>query len=325
MEREIHLPDRIASSAARSVAFARVTTLAAGVVAATGLLDLITGSVNLSTAWTWIVIVLALGIAAVPLMLGPRFHPAAGLVGCWIFAAITAVQVATGDGIVMAVNNLVLYPMIACYLGWFYRPSIARTTVAALFVFSAAALGVSDYHSAFTTWANLALASSFSLEAALYLRAKLDTQIETDPLTGALNRTGLAHQLFRELAGVGRHGTPLVLAAIDLDGFKAINDRLGHAAGDLTLVTVVDHLRSSLRVQDCIARTGGDEFVVLLPQTSLEQADQIMARVQADAPAPWSYGLAVADTHDTQDTLTHRADQQLYAQKKQRTEVTSTD
>jgi GGDEF domain-containing protein len=325
VERESHLPDRIASSAARSVAFARVTTLAAGVVAATGLLDLITGSVNLSTGWTWVVIVLALTIAALPLVLGPRFHPAAGLAGCWIFAAITALQVATGEGVIMAVNNLVLYPMIACYLGWFYRPGIARVTVAALFAGSAAALGVSDYHSAFTTWANLALASSFSLEAALYLRARLDTQIESDPLTEALNRTGLARQLFRELAGVGRHGTPLVLAAIDLDGFKAINDRLGHAAGDLTLVSVVDHLRTSLRAQDSIARTGGDEFVVLLPQTSLEQADQIMARIQADAPAPWSYGLGLADPLDTQDTLMRRADEQLYAQKKQRTEVTSTD
>lgn len=323
--REIHLPDRIASSAARSTAFARVTTLAAGVVAATGLLDLVTGSINLSTGWTCLVILVALTVAAMPMMLGPRFHPAAGLIGCWLFATITALQVATGDGVIMAVNNLVLYPMIACYLGWFYRPGIARLTVLGLFCVSAAAIAVTDFHTIYTTWANLALASYFCLEAALYLRARLDQQIETDPLTGALNRTGLSHHLHRELAGVGRHDTPLVLAAIDLDGFKETNDELGHAAGDLTLVTVVQHLQRSLRTEDCVARTGGDEFVVLLPRTSLEQAEQIMSRVQAEAPAPWSYGLGLATALDTQDTLMHRADEQLYAQKKRRTEVSSSD
>ncbi|MCW2823537.1 MAG: hypothetical protein JWQ91_454 [Aeromicrobium sp.] len=322
---EIHLPDRIASSAARSAAFARVTTLAAAVVAATGVLDLVTGSVNLSTAWTCLVIALSLAIAAMPMLLGNRFHPLAGLAGCWAFTAITALQVAAGGDAIMAVNNLVLYPMISCYLGWFFRPGIARTTVAAQFAVSAAALMTTDHHEVFRTWANLALASYFCLEVALYLRAKLDQQIESDPLTGALNRTGLTTQLRREMAVAGRTGAPLALAAIDLDDFKETNDRLGHFAGDQALTAVVAHLKRSLRVQDTIARTGGDEFVVLLPDTPAAVAAATLRRVRVDSSTPWTFGLAVLGPADTPETLMARADDDLYVQKRRRAEISRAD
>jgi hypothetical protein len=168
-----------------------VTSLAAFVVAATAVADLLTNSVNLSTTWTPFIIIVTLSIAVAPLLLGQHFSPVVALAGCWLFAGVTALQVATSGGdVIMMVNNLVLYPMIACYLGWFFDRRVARFTVANLFVLSAVALLTCDHHTVFTSWANLALASFFCLAAALYLRAKLERQIESDPLTGALNRPG---------------------------------------------------------------------------------------------------------------------------------------
>lgn len=315
---------KIASSAATSSAFAQVTSLAAAVVAATGVADLIAGSVNLSLGWTSLVIVIALGTTALPLILGKRFPPAAGLISCWIFAGVTALQVAEGGNLLMVVNNLVLYPMISCYLGWFFRPAIARVTVASLFVFSGAALLTTDHLNVFTTWANLALASFFCLEAAGYLRARLDRQIASDPLTGAFNRTGLSAQLARELSRATRSGTSLTVVAIDLDGFKKINDLLGHAAGDRTLIDLVAHFQRSLRPHDTIARIGGDEFVVLLPNTSRASATAIMERLQRDSGSAWTFGLTTFQPSDTRDSLMCRADEDLYVQKKKKKRTAST-
>lgn len=301
---------------ARATAFSLVTSLAALVIAATALADLLTGSVNLSTVWTWLVVAAALSIAVAPLLLGEHFRPVVALYGCWLFGGVTSLQVATGSDAIMTVNNLVLYPMVSCYLGWFFRPRVARPTVGGLFVLSGAALLTTDHREVFTTWSNLALASLFCLEAALYLHAKLERQAHSDPLTGALNRNGLSVQLARDLSRALRTGGPLTVAAIDLDGFKAINDLHGHHAGDQALVALVDHLRASIRPNDSIARIGGDEFVVLLPDTPVATGTKIVERLQAGSATPWTFGLAVTQPMDNQQSLLRRADQDLYTQKR---------
>jgi diguanylate cyclase (GGDEF)-like protein len=306
------------SVAAGPTAFARVTTLAAGVVAATALLDLVTGSTSFSRSWTVVVTMLAAAVAVVPLVLGRRFHPLAGIGGSWLFAAITALQIAAGGTQLEAVNNLVLYPMVSCYLGWFFRPAVARSTVFALFALSGLALLMADRTDVFTTWANLVLASYFCLEAARYLRSRLDRLLVTDPLTGAMNRTGLSGLLREELARSARTGAPLAIAAIDLDGFKLVNDQLGHRAGDQRLTTVVAELTHALRAGNTIARTGGDEFIVLMPGTSFDSATTTLLRLQESSEAPWTFGLVVARPFDTEDSVASRADDDLYAQKRAR-------
>jgi diguanylate cyclase (GGDEF)-like protein len=148
-----------------------------------------------------------------------------------------------------------------------------------------------------------------------------------DPLTGLANRTQLTVALRLALARRDRRpGTPSLLFC-DLDGFKAINDQFGHAAGDRALVTVARAVTSVVRRGDLIARVGGDEFVVLCgeqsgPGDAVEVAERIRSAVEAldasDGVPLWigvSVGVAAAEPDDDEDTLLLRADRAMYARK----------
>jgi diguanylate cyclase (GGDEF)-like protein len=101
-----------------------------------------------------------------------------------------------------------------------------------------------------------------------------------DPLTGLPNRRRLQEQVETALWEARASGTSLALLFIDLDGFKAVNDELGHAAGDELLVLVAQRLRAALRHADLLARLGGDEFLIAVPGLSLH-AGQLQAQVVA--------------------------------------------
>jgi diguanylate cyclase (GGDEF)-like protein len=158
------------------------------------------------------------------------------------------------------------------------------------------------------------------------VRAKaLDELASTDPLTGVSNRRGAEHALRQQLARVDRYGGSLSIALFDLDRFKERNDHHGHAAGDDALVAVVSALRSDLRATDLIGRWGGDELLVIVPDTSPADVRRSAERWRgliADlglAAGPGrvttSIGLATRHHGDTVDTLLTRADRSLYAAK----------
>jgi diguanylate cyclase (GGDEF)-like protein len=102
-----------------------------------------------------------------------------------------------------------------------------------------------------------------------------------DPLTGAMNRRAFQLVAERERLRAGREGTALTLAYFDLDHFKEINDRLGHAAGDLILAELTTAANETIRGTDLFARIGGDEFVLLLPDTDAREALVVVDRVRA--------------------------------------------
>ena len=102
----------------------------------------------------------------------------------------------------------------------------------------------------------------------------------TDDLTGLPNRRHLRHALDGALTKVNGDGRPVSLLLIDLDRFKAVNDRYGHPLGDHLLVEAAARLRASTRRTDLAARVGGDEFAVLLPATGLRGAAAVAARLQ---------------------------------------------
>lgn len=149
-----------------------------------------------------------------------------------------------------------------------------------------------------------------------------------DALTGSLNRKGLDEALAREMARAQRQGSPLCLALLDIDNFKAINDRLGHAAGDEALAHLAQVTRQVLRPQDQLARYGGEEFVIVLPDTTPDAAGDIMRRLQRELTTRYflkdgervlitfSAGVTrVQDEADMQDAL-RRADDAMYLAKR---------
>lgn len=109
-------------------------------------------------------------------------------------------------------------------------------------------------------------------------RAAAEEQALTDPLTGLANRRALEAALARAAVGTGAGGKPFALVHIDLDFFKAVNDSLGHAAGDHVLTSVARILREETRKQDMVARVGGDEFVLILRSTTGPARLQALSR-----------------------------------------------
>jgi diguanylate cyclase (GGDEF)-like protein/PAS domain S-box-containing protein len=135
--------------------------------------------------------------------------------------------------------------------------------------------------------------------------AELTRQLLHDPLTGLPNRTLLVDRLTRALTRLQRHPTPVAVLFLDLDGFKAVNDDHGHAAGDQVLVAVARRLRTMQRPGDTACRFGGDEFVVLCEDSGRAQALSVARRVHAALGTPIRWEIADADADATGEvTLT---------------------
>jgi diguanylate cyclase (GGDEF)-like protein len=147
-----------------------------------------------------------------------------------------------------------------------------------------------------------------------------------DPLTGILNRLGLEQAAEKAIATCRRGGRPIAVAVADLDRFKTINDRFGHAVGDAVLRRFAEHAGITLREGDLIGRMGGEEFVFVLPDTDIEQALEAVERVRhglaafvddlTPAGVTASFGIAMlGERGDTLALMLERADTALYRSK----------
>jgi diguanylate cyclase (GGDEF)-like protein/PAS domain S-box-containing protein len=135
-----------------------------------------------------------------------------------------------------------------------------------------------------------------------------------DDLTGTHRRAAGFLELDREISKAQRTGHALVVAFVDVDGLKAVNDSEGHLAGDRLLLLVADALRSQLRSHDLVIRYGGDEFVCVLPGLTLAEATERLASVnETVAPGSVSVGLAEARPDESSASVVERADAALYA------------
>jgi two-component system cell cycle response regulator len=154
--------------------------------------------------------------------------------------------------------------------------------------------------------------------------ARLEVQLFEDPLTRVHNRRFVFGQLEALVSGARRHRRPLAVAMVDIDAFKAVNDRHGHEVGDRVLVAIGEALQRALRAEDVLGRLGGEEFVALLPDTGAEAAARTAERLRAavagaDGPArvTASVGWAVLRHAEAPDDLVRRADEALYAAKQE--------
>ena len=162
----------------------------------------------------------------------------------------------------------------------------------------------------------------------------------TDPLTRIYNRQKFNVELWREISRFRRTKAPLSVVLMDFDEFKTINDRFGHLQGDRVLVEAVAAMRDIIRITDVLARWGGEEFVLLLPGTTLEQAGELAERLRRTIcelrldsslllqgtdnktdvrrmQVSCSFGIAIMHEDDTPESLIRRADAMLYRAKDQ--------
>lgn len=163
------------------------------------------------------------------------------------------------------------------------------------------------------------------------LQSELDKAsmlVRHDQLTGALNRRGLDEIYENEVARAKRRRSPLCVALLDVDNFKKLNDSLGHEAGDAALIHLVSVIRETLRPQDTLARFGGEEFIIILPDTTVADASKALVRLQRELTKRYflannekvlitfSAGLTELRSDDVQAGVIKRADEAMYQAKK---------
>jgi diguanylate cyclase len=176
---------------------------------------------------------------------------------------------------------------------------------------------------------------SRSLKQSLYLSGlklkeaykRIEELAELDELTGSYNRRCIMRMLDEEIARAGRNGAPCSIALIDLDWFKRINDTFGHPTGDEVLRTFAITMFANIRGIDRFGRYGGEEFLLVLPDMSTDNAERTLDRLRAiiaeldwsafspDMRVTISAGVATLKPEETPDTLLARADCALYAAK----------
>ena len=159
---------------------------------------------------------------------------------------------------------------------------------------------------------------------------ELEARADIDPLLDILNRRGFERELKRALAYVKRYGSQAALMFIDLDGFKAVNDRYGHGAGDALLKAIARELVGHVRASDIVGRLGGDEFGLLIWHVDQEQAlakarelealigraSVVHGKIRIEVGA--SAGMVVLATDANPDEMIDAADRAMYARKTER-------
>jgi diguanylate cyclase len=157
--------------------------------------------------------------------------------------------------------------------------------------------------------------------------AQMSTLVREDPLTHSLNRRGLDDEFAREASRADRYKAPFCLAVLDIDNFKALNDKRGHQTGDEALIHLVKIAKEELRLTDHIARLGGEEFLIILPNTPLDEAAKIVTRLQRSLTKKYfldknekvlitfSAGVCERAVGEAQEASIARADAAMYQAK----------
>ncbi|MFM7531648.1 MAG: GGDEF domain-containing protein, partial [Rubrivivax sp.] len=156
----------------------------------------------------------------------------------------------------------------------------------------------------------------------------LSDEVSTDALTRVATRRGLEQAFAAERAKLERNPGPLAVGLIDIDNFKKLNDTLGHSAGDVALKALAERVKEGLRPEDTVARFGGEEFVVLLPGTPVDEAQAVLTRLQRELTkslflhekreifVTFSAGVTALRGTEPLQTALERADEALYEAKR---------
>jgi diguanylate cyclase (GGDEF)-like protein len=208
------------------------------------------------------------------------------IIGGALIASVGVIDYLTGDEVALSLFYLIPIALLTWLVG--RRAGIAAAVISAA-VWVATELGAEEafLSASIYIWNTFIVLSFFLIVVMLLsaLRKALEHERElaqTDYLTGAVNPRFFFEILQMEIDRSQRYAHPFTIAYIDIDNFKAINDRFGHVTGDRVLITLVERARQNLRKTDLVARLGGDEFALLLPETGQESSQTILSKIQSE-------------------------------------------
>jgi diguanylate cyclase (GGDEF)-like protein len=249
--------------------------------------------------------------------------------GLALVAGLTAFKLTIGHSV--TVIDFMFVPVV--WVGWFARARWCGYAVAAVAASASVMVAMMAETQASLAAASVAGVARFGLYLVVLAllgmmrreRAGHQHAVATDQLTGAASARSFRAIALGEVERAQRHQSDLSLAYIDVDDFKAINDRLGHPEGDHVLLAVSHVMRSSVRSTDTVARIGGDEFAILMPEIGASSARAVIERVRGELarlrtndgePVRCSIGLVTFDRPPTSlQELVAAGDQLLYRAK----------
>jgi diguanylate cyclase (GGDEF)-like protein len=232
-----------------------------------------------------------------------------------VTSVVTTVLVATAPRSSEVVLTAFAYPWAAVYAAHVLPRRVAFTFAGIASASFAIGISVVGWAGLVGAWVMVTMTVLLATAVTSAVVCALRNQSETDALTGVANRAGFHRLSALTLASADRRWSPVALVLCDLDGLKQVNDSGGHAAGDALLVDVVVSWSRVLRRGDVLARIGGDEFAVLLPDTDLEGAEHVVERLYAATKTPFSAGAATRLPGESLSELLMRADAAMYARK----------
>lgn len=244
--------------------------------------------------------------------------------------AIGAADVATGSELSFSIFYLLPITLVAWAMN--LRWALVNALVASVVWFWADRWSGTAYANSLLPFWNAAIRLGyFVLFAVLFSRLRRSLDVERnlsrrDHLTGAFNRRAFEELAQREVDRSKRYGRPISLAFMDLDNFKAINDQYGHDTGDELLAVVASTLVGTVRTSDIVARIGGDEFAIVMPETSADQAHAALEKTRSAvsdrmAEHAWNVTFSIGVVSTTEgasqlSTLMAEADDLMYQAKR---------
>ena len=251
----------------------------------------------------------------------PRWFLHAVVAGGTLAISVLIARAATGVSTVVTATD---YIWMGVYVSFFFSRTAARLHLALIAAAFGVALLFNNHNVPAEAFVLMTASIIVAAETIGRQSDRLRHEAHTDSLTGLLNRKGLLQAAERAFSLADRTGIPLTVGLIDLDDFKQVNDRDGHAAGDRLLVEMARTWSEELQPGDIFARLGGDEFLVVLVGSGDEEAARFFERLLFISPTQWSAGVIKRREGEDLSACLARADNTLYDAKRSRAEQRQT-